>query len=218
MLIARSATRGFVNIGDPKVPTFFQSEHERNFAILCKHGQPGCRLTWEPFSIAYFDIERGKQRKYTPDYLVEFPTDEGTTRLLVEVKTMRDYRRDRHQLSVPYLAAEKWASSQPRTRFKVATDVWMKEMGLPNFLALEAAENRKFDACDLDGMLQLILNHNRLSLSETLRLCRDMSKKPKAAVPVLLRLVSERKLAFDIRRPLDKDSIFYAGQIDNLFG
>ena len=216
-LIARSATRGELAFGADEEKTFFQSEHERNLLAILRNTPSVTKATWEPFTLRYFDHLRQKSCTYTPDYLIELETNEGTRQLLVEIKTKRDYNRTAREFAARYRAAERWAEMQPATSFKVITDKWMHAVGLRNYQQIDAVRTRNIPAAHLDTVRQAIVNHTLLSVSQIIALAVNEGMERAQIMPALWKLVSLGELTFDLSWPLDLETEIHAGKTRSPF-
>lgn len=216
-LVARSATRGLLNVTEGQEATFFQSEQERDLLVLCRNSSEVRSVTWEPFRLHYFDHTRKREASYTPDYLIEYETGGHIKRLLVEVKTVREYHRRRGEFAARYRAAERWAEMQPVTAFKVATDVWMQEVGLESYKRLDQVRRREVPDIHLDTIRSQFFAAEVLSLRAIIGTAATRGLHQAFVMPAVLKLVSLGLLAFDVRRPLTLESKFHEGFLPPLF-
>jgi hypothetical protein len=101
--------------GLPTGAVDYESALERDFVLLTRFDDPAVRICSQPITL-HFEYE-GRQRRYTPDYLVE-----GGGRFeLVEIKYEADLQRLAAQLQPGFDAARGWAAQSGGT-FRVATD------------------------------------------------------------------------------------------------
>ena len=206
--IARSATRGELKVRDGQAPVFFQSVHEQNFLIICRCDPNILRVRWEPFTLSYYDHREERKASYTPDYLVDFVDGHGVDHMLVEVKTLRDYNRSRDDFAAKYRAAELWAEIQPSMSFKVATDRWMKDVGLENFRLLDSVRNRSLEADHLEVVRKEIINDKGLTLERIFERAINCGVPKGLVMPVVLKLAQQGKVGFDVRKPLTMETTF----------
>lgn len=73
---------------------------ERSFAIWCDKNKEIKRWSVEPFAISYFDVARNKNRKYYPDFYIEF--DDGR-KFIIEVKPFRQTKEPTNKKSKQYI-------------------------------------------------------------------------------------------------------------------
>jgi len=206
--VARSATRGELRIRDGHPPVFYQSVHEQNFLVICRCDPNVLRVRWEPFTLEYFDHCEDRNASYTPDYLVDLDGKTGIRQMLVEVKTQRDYNRTRDAFAARYRAAERWAEIQPSMSFKVATDRWMKDVGLENFNLLDSVRDRAIDAGHLEVVQKEILTDRGLTLAAIFKRAVKRGVPKGLVMPTVLKLAHQGKVGFDVRQPLTMETIF----------
>jgi TnsA endonuclease N terminal len=213
-----SAVRGILTVPFSNAPVQFQSEMERNFVVICRNSVEVMGLVREPFSVSFHDHAANQRRIYTPDYLVRYRSREGGTRqTLVEVKTDADFWRTIETNRPSYIAAQIWAETQPDTRFEIATDRWMKEIGLANILLLDAIRNREFDNDQLTMFRDFFLNGKSLTPLAAKAAAKSALLGADLAMPALLKLVTLGELAFDLSEALQEDTQFYVGKIKRTF-
>ena len=206
--IARSATRGELKVRDGQAPVFFQSVHEQNFLIICRCDRNVLRVRWEPFTLSYYDHHEDRKASYTPDYLVDFENANGVKQMLVEVKTLRDYNRSRAAFAAKYCAAEDWAALQPSTTFKIATDRWMKDVGLENFKLLDSVRDRSLNTDHMELVRKEIFNNKGLTLESIFERAIRCGVPKGLVMPVVLKLAQQGKVGFDVRQPLTMETTF----------
>jgi len=165
-------------------------------------------VRWEPFTLSYYDHREEQKASYTPDYLVDFDEGHGIRQMLVEVKTLRDYNRSRDALAAKYRAAERWAELQPSMNFKVATDRWMKDVGLENFKLLDSVRNRSFNIDHLELVRKEIVNDKGLTLARIFERAIKCGVPKGLVMPVVLKLAQQGKVGFDVRQPLTMETTF----------
>lgn len=122
-LSRRSHVTGFH--GMPTGAVEYESALERDFVLLTRFDDPEVRIRSQPITLHF---EYGaRQRRYTPDYLVE-----GGGRFeLVEIKYEADLQRLAAQLQPGFDAARGWAAQFGGT-FRVATERTIRSPRLLN--------------------------------------------------------------------------------------
>jgi hypothetical protein len=101
--------------GLPTGAVDYESALERDFVLLTRFDDPTVRIRSQPITL-HFEYE-GRQRRYTPDYLVE-----GGGRFeLVEIKYEADLQQLAAQLQPGFDAARGWAAQSGGT-FRIATE------------------------------------------------------------------------------------------------
>lgn len=213
-----SAVRGSLSVPFAVAPVQFQSEMERNFIVICRNAAEVIGLTREPFSVSFHDHTKGRRRVYTPDYLVRYRARDGTAKqLLAEVKTEADYWRSIETNRPCYVAAQIWAETQPHTRFEIATDLWMKEVGLTNILLLDAIRDRHFGNEQLTMFRDFFVNKKALTPRVAKAAAKSALLSADLVMPALLKLVTRGELAFDLGETLHEETQFYVGEIKRTF-
>jgi hypothetical protein len=112
-LSRRSHVTGFHGL--PTGAVEYESALERDFVLLTLFEDPAVRVRSQPITLNF--EHEGRQRRYTPDYLVE-----GGGRFeVVEIKYEADLQRLAAQLQPGFDAARNWAAQSGGT-FRVATE------------------------------------------------------------------------------------------------
>ncbi|MCT4213448.1 Tn7 transposase TnsA N-terminal domain-containing protein [Elizabethkingia anophelis] len=120
--IKSSSLSGVVNINSVKQPIQFESSLERDFIFLLEFDKDIKQYLEQPLEIVYND-ESGKQRKYTPDFIITYydrPTE------IVEIKYESTLNAMREELQMKFLAAKKYCEKNGFI-FKVVTDKYIRE-------------------------------------------------------------------------------------------
>jgi TnsA endonuclease N terminal len=118
-LSRRSHVTGFHGL--PTGAVDYESALERDFVLLTRFDDPAVRIRSQPITL-HFEYE-GRQRRYTPDYLVE-----GGGRFeLVEIKYEADLQRLAAQLQPGFDAARGWAAqSSMQDRSNCLFCIWRR--------------------------------------------------------------------------------------------
>lgn len=93
-----------------------ESALERDFVTLSSFADGGAKITSQPVAI-WFE-HAGKQRRYTPDFLVEWSDSRSE---LVEVKYWADLRAGWKQFRPAFAVARRWIRLRGGS-FRIATD------------------------------------------------------------------------------------------------
>lgn len=111
----RSVT-GRVAIGGTSIP--FESTLERDLLIILDFDPLVVDVLEQPFRITYQGTD-GRERSYTPDYLVEY---DGGERVIYEVKYRANLKEEWVRLKPKFQAAIRYAKHNGM-RFSIITDV-----------------------------------------------------------------------------------------------
>ena len=205
---ATSAVRGYIVPKDGHEPVPYQSDLERQFLVVC-----GClpwveRVTWEPFTLQFFEIATLLERSYTPDFLVRYQDGCGrSAQFLIETKREIDQRRSAGYMAACYDAASAWAEGQDETRFFLASDAWLQRIGLANFEFIYAARKGAAPTAERREMVKALLNQTELTMASAIQLlnAQGLSDHNRSAA-TLMALVSDGYLGFDVSVPLTMET------------
>jgi len=214
---AVSATRGFLPIRQQRIPIAFESSFERDLLAICGATPQVRTVVREPFSIRFLEHRSGRDRVYTPDFLISMRSG-LVAELLVEVKRDEDHRGYGLRDAARYDAAQLWAEQRQGRRFAVVTDKWMAAAGLAQFRLMHAHATTSVDAFVAAEIINEIVEHG---LSTTLSVCERLGAESgltwNRAMPMLLALVASGQLRFDVKQALTLETPIYAGSIPNPF-
>ena len=115
---------------------------ERSFAKYCDENKNIVRWAIEPFSIPYFDYGTHKNRKYFPDFFVEY---EDGKKMVIEIKPFKETNPPESAKNTKkYLIAEQtYATNMSKWKFAkilcdkkgwefhVVTERTLEQMGIP---------------------------------------------------------------------------------------
>lgn len=171
----------------------------------------------EPFSIRFLEQRSGKDRVYTPDFLVSMRSG-PIAELLVEVKRHEDQRRFGSRDAGRHDAARLWAEQRQGRRFAVVTDEWMAAAGIDQFRLVHAYASTEIDA---SLAAETISEISELGSLQTLSVCERLGAASglswNLAMRMMLALVAAGKLCFDMKQALTLETPIYAGSILNSF-
>lgn len=209
-----SATRGYIHIRQQEQQVAFESSFERDFIVMCGASPQVRSVGREPFSIRYMDVLAQRDRRYTPDFLVELTHRDRNWELLVEVKREADRTRFMTRSLPAFEAAKLWTLDSPGRRFAIVTDYWMQKAGLEQLRMLHAFARTPFSAALRDTTIRLAARHRPLS---TLNICQHIGESLgiswNEAMPTLLALIATGELTFDVRQMLTLETAIYVGKI-----
>lgn len=201
VLSNRRVITGEVSVGDQgNVP--YQGTLERDFLEICDFRRQSAYVGAQPLRILF--REGGRQRRYTPDYLVKYrPLPDGRTRipLLLELKPYEDLR-DRLEELQPGFKRAALLCRERGWRFRVATERTIRTPYLENIKFL-----RKFlDRPDHDCIGQILYEHMKVlqvsTPAELLAASFCSHDRRLEAVGILWKLVADGRIRADLGRPL----------------
>lgn len=171
----------------------------------------------EPFSIRFLEQRSGKDRVYTPDFLVSLRSG-PIAELLLEVKRQEDQRRYGLRDAARHDAARLWAEQRQARRFAVVTDNWMTAAGLDQFRLIYAHAATRSDAV---LAAEIVNEISELGWLTTLSVCERLGAASgltwNRAMPMMLALVAAGQLRFDVTQALTLETPIHAGSITNPF-
>ena len=131
---------GIININQLKNPIQFESSLERDFIYLLEYDLNVQQYLEQPLVIKYQD-ELGKQRRYTPDFIVQYFDKTPTT--IVEIKYESTLLLKKEELETKFVAAREFCANKG-FNFVVVTDKHIrgnKGTELINFKFLDRYKN-----------------------------------------------------------------------------
>ncbi len=217
-----SAETGQFRLADgiQKIP--FQSTFERGFIEICDFAPEVRQIRWEPFTLRFKDLVLDRFRTYTPDFSVETVTrDSQRFVYIVEIKRHREYEHIRKEPEGKegrkWIAASAWCRDQPACDFVVCTDRWLEQRGLANVRLIIAKATYPI-ANDLASLLLgNLLTISGVNLSRLIDLGMHSGFEQPIIISTVMALCSADKMHFDIRRPLDTETVFHAGPRERIF-
>lgn len=195
----------------------FESTLERDFIILHDIDPAVKRITAQPIRIEYKDIH-GKNRSYTPDFVLQFCDDINRPDTLYEVKYRSDLAENWDIYKPKFKAALSYAKLFG-LRFKIFTEVEIKGPLLENarFLSkyLFVHDNDALHQEWVSSIKEHIVPLGICSI-EKLLACLASSKMQKAeALAHIWRMVAQNNLGANLTLPLSNATeIWWPNAID----
>lgn len=192
----RRSITGRVSFGRRSIP--FESALERDFLVLLDFDLTVDDVLEQPFRIAFRGAD-GRQRHYTPDFLVEY---ENGNRVIYEVKYRSNLKDDWASLKPRFRAAIRYAKTNGM-RFAIATEV---EIRGTSYLA-NAKFLRPYRDCTPAPAIDEHLIKTLVVLGETTpesllaAAYWSLDNRIKAVAP-LWRLIATRRIHADLYEPL----------------
>jgi len=178
----------------------FESTLERDFYTLLEFTPTVQSYDVQPVEIRWHD--GAKWRRYTPDVLVTFHTQEAQQPpWLCEVKYRSDLKKDWADLKPKLRAGIRYAREQG-LRFRVMTEVEIRTPYLANAKFLLPFKRQPIELAHSSMLLDALQDLRETSPESLLMaVCRDEWHRA-ALVPTLWRLVATFRIAADLHAPL----------------
>lgn len=196
-------------------PQAFESMLEQDFLLLLEFNASISRYASQPITIRW--QTDGKNRRYTPDVLVEYTKfmmarNPYLRPTLFEIKPEEILRRDWQKLKPRYQAATKWARSHD-CRFRIITEKHIQTPYLRNVkFLLQFGKNRfRFVDSDVIGRNQAVLRTRLFELIKTTpnQLLASITQDKQTQIeliPYIWQLVSCSSIGVDLTVPLTMES------------
>lgn len=199
---ALSAARGVLRVPFDGPPVGFESSIERDFLVLCRVEPRVRAVQAQQLRFRYFDRGRGRERRYTPDFVVDLAEDDGRVRrVVVEVKRHQDLWRSRRMMHAQYAAARVWAASQPLTTFRVVTDRAMAGW-ISNARLLSPLLDRPHDAELLEILRRAFGEFEERRLADIVSIARQLGFNSPAVLPAIYRMMAVGEFQYDRSQPI----------------
>lgn len=186
----------------------FESSLERDFMELIRFDPDIELYTPQPLTITFAD-QSGKQRRYTPDGLIQHRSDLALTRsrrpILCEIKHRADFRANWRDLLLKFRAAKAYAAER-QWDFRVYTEKEIRTPFLVNARFLHRYLER-MDNADIAMEIKNLVDDLRETDADAVlvSLFRDRWNRA-AAIPILWHLVATRQIGCDLSEPLSMKS------------
>jgi hypothetical protein len=184
--------------------TGYESSLERDFIKHLIFNQNVFKHEEQPLTIEFTDIA-GKQRRYTPDFLVFYRRDIALTRdwrpLLVEVKYRSDLFKHWIELKPKFRAARSYAKKHG-WGFAIITERELRTPYLKNITFL--LEFRKYPRDEVGSqlLLEAVANRNATTPAGLLDLISEDAMRRATLLPVLWQLIANGDIVIDLEQQL----------------
>jgi len=213
----RSVT-GWINGDYGAVP--FESTVEMDFAYLALFDARVVGLHSQPITISYED-ENNQSRHYTPDFFVEYSSDEDQTqRALVEIKMASEMQERGSHFAARFCAAENWCS-QNGFEFHLVTDEQIRTECINNIKALYpfrfATDYRHSVLWKLDADIKA---NTPMSIEDALQQYVSASTSRAEIQKLIWILVARQSLHIDLGKPWNAKTTLHSNPVwhdPNLF-
>ncbi|WP_431830629.1 Tn7 transposase TnsA N-terminal domain-containing protein [Caulobacter radicis] len=201
---AISAVRGKLRVPFNGPLCAFESALERDFLTLCRTELRVQAVHSKQLVIHFTDTATGSRRRYTPDFVVEVVTGEGSApeRFVVEVKASQDLWRTRRERRQAYAAAAVWSLSQPSTTFVIASDKLLGSAWVTNARLLSSHMEMPRDLVIEELILSIVRSSAEIKLSELVDEVARWGYHRHFILPVIYFLLARGGLWFDRAIPI----------------
>lgn len=146
--------------------TDYESGLERDALTLIEYDPNVLQFTSQPRTFYY--IRNGRKRRYTPDILIEYKNGD---KLYIEIKYRDDLKRDWDILKPKFKAAIRELKNEPRTRFKIWTEVEVRTQYFKNAKYLLHFKNKPINEAHRALLLQNLDRLNGSTPNDLLGIC-----------------------------------------------
>lgn len=200
--LSHSSVTGHVNLGGGSRSISFESRLEGDFILQMAFDPDVIEIEEQPVAISY--THQGKQRTYTPDFLV---TRKSTRPLLVEVKPSKFVNSD---LAPKVRAGEQFARKNGWV-FEVWTENEIKGPRLNNAAFLLTFRDQPIRRDAADALLAQLSSHGPQSISEiTNALWPDRETRARY-LPTLWSLIASGEIVSDFSKEITPASHIWLG-------
>jgi hypothetical protein len=188
--------------------TGYESSLERDFIKHLIFNQNVFKHEEQPLTIEFTDI-RGKQRRYTPDFLIFYRRDIALTRdwrpLLVEVKYRSDLFKHWIELKPKFRAARSYAKRHGWD-FAIITERELRTPYLKNITFL--LEFRKYPRDEVGSqlLLEAVANRSATTPAGLLDLISEDAIRRATLLPVLWQLIENGDIVIELDQQLTMSS------------
>jgi hypothetical protein len=183
-----------------------ESALERDVCCLLEFDPQVVEFVEQPVTISY--VDRGKVRRYTPDFFVRYAT--GKPPQLIEVKYAADLVAKQGEFTARFQAAHQYAQAQG-WEFSIWTEAEIKTPYLKNAkfllrfrssIVVARPEYRKL-------LLELVAQLGRATPAQILLLAFESPERQAELLPALWHLVSTHQLGCNLAEPLTMSSLLW---------
>lgn len=178
----------------------FESALERDFLCLLDFDRSVLEVCEQPLTIQY--TERGRQRAYTPDFLVDF--ESGVT-LLVEVKFREDMAKHWRVLRPGFKAAVSYCREMG-WRFKIMTEVEIRGTFLDNACFLRGYLRHPPDEALEEQVVRSLAALGRTTPRVLMQAAFESRHYQMRALAALWRLVAIRRVSASLDKPISLET------------
>ncbi|WP_082829767.1 TnsA endonuclease N-terminal domain-containing protein [Ectothiorhodospira sp. BSL-9] len=193
---SRRSVTGRVAFGGKSIP--FESSLERDFLVLLDFDLAVEDVLEQPCRITFTDAN-GRERHYTPDFLVEYGDGE---RVIFEVKYRANLKDEWTSLKPRFRAAIRYAK-QNGMRFSIATEVEIRGGAyLANARFLRPYRDYKWTPAIDEHLIKTLVTLGETTPESLLAAAYWTLENRIKAVSSLWRLVATRRIHADLYEPL----------------
>lgn len=181
----------------------FESSLERDWLVCLDFELSVRAIKAQPFTIVY--QAHGRRCTYTPDVLAEFTSNGVTTAVVYEVKYRDDLRENWRLLKPRFKAAIRHCRTNG-WRFKIVTENEIRTPALTNAQFLRKYQHREESPLIREQLLYMLPVLGETTPQALLAAAYWTTEHQMAALPVLWKLIAERKVLATLWEPLTMTS------------
>jgi len=178
----------------------YESTLERDFMEIIRFDPKVESYLPQPVTINFLDSD-GRQRKYTPDGLINFLPTQNLPSILVEIKHRADFRKDWKTLLPKFRAAKAYCLSR-NWKFEVLTEVEIRTPYLENIRFLWPYRSRTIEPGIRGKILEILWDLDECD-PELLACALSSSPSNRAAmIGPIWHLVATGSIGCDLSEPI----------------
>lgn len=178
----------------------FESALERDFITLIRSHPDFLEILEQPEKFTFEDSQ-GKQRSYTPDFLVKFTKHT----VYYEIKYRDQLRQDweRYREIVHFMRGH--VRQRESVSYRIVTDLTIRTPRFQNARLLAPYLSRALDPSLTAGLLECISAAGPITISDLLR--RMNSSNRGQVLATLWSMLAQQMLQTDLKKPLSMNSV-----------
>lgn len=181
----------------------FESTLERDYITLLEFDELVDKYVEQPFTICYFND--GKDRTYTPDFLVIYKPSANVKPVLSEIKYRADIQRHFSEYKPRFDAAAKFAC-ESGYQFEVITEEHIRTVQLQNAEFLSRYLHTEIDDKIASVLLACLWDLQQSTPETLIKLLENAATCKEELLYVIWQLVSTRKVSCNLNDPITMDS------------
>ncbi|MGE4503512.1 MAG: TnsA endonuclease N-terminal domain-containing protein [Thiomicrospira sp.] len=181
--------------------TDYESGLERDAFILVEFDTNVSQFKAQPRTFYY--VKDGKKRRYTPDVLVEYKNGQ---RLYIEIKYRDDLKNDWKKLKPKFKAAIHELKKEPNTRFKIWTEVEIRNQYFENAKYLLPFKNKPINNAHVAVILKVVNSLAETTPADLLDICSSNITLRAEILHTLWGCLARGMLKIDMLKPITMNS------------
>lgn len=187
----------------------FESTLERDLLTILEFNDSVLKVIGQPFTIEYIDYQ-GKQKKYTPDFLVYFkPLNEKNYKpLLIEVKPRKKIIEKFNELKPKFKIAMSYCIQNDMI-FKIYDETRIRTIELENITFLNNFKHHLPDKNNAEIILTHLKNIGHTTIDYLLTHLYVTEQQRGFALSLIWYLIYTKKIGFDIGLKLNNQTTIW---------